>query len=73
MPAPVDGSGQAAEPSALAGLDFGALEEEEPESEPEDALDDEAPDDEAPDDPEPESLELAGGTEADEPLRESVR
>jgi hypothetical protein len=50
----------------LAGLGFAVLEEEldDPESEL-DELDDE--------EPEPESPELAGGTDADEPLRESVR
>ena len=56
---------QAAEPSALA-VTLAALDEPESELEPVE------PDPE-PDDPEPESLEPAAGTEADDPLRESVR
>jgi hypothetical protein len=52
---------QAAEPSALAEVDFAGVDE--PESE---ELDEEAEEDD-------ESLELAAGTEEDEPLRESVR
>jgi hypothetical protein len=53
---------QAAEPSALAEVDFAGVDE--PESE---ELDDEL------DELEDESLELAPGREEDEPLRESVR
>jgi hypothetical protein len=62
---------QAAEPSALAEVDFAGVDEPEPEEldEPEPEEHDELEEAEEDD----ESLELAAGTEEDEPLRESVR
>jgi hypothetical protein len=74
-------AGQAAEPSvAFAAAELGREDPEPDEPEPDDAEPDEPdPEEPEPDEPEPEEPEpdepesLAAGTDADDPLRESVR